>query len=183
MQVKPPDGDRRGDGKSDPPPTWGRILDGAGNAIGHPIEIALVQDERDAGQRWRHRRRGFASRSLQVLWLSRPSNLRRSQFSPWLCSPVCGAALVLFLLGVHAVFLLAFVPVTQTRDRDRSRVRHLRVRITNPREITRPRFNVQVIEQSIIAILRLDLRHSRSRDRRYHQKQSPRLGRPARRQS
>src|SRR4029450_6447411 len=68
---------------------------------------------------------------------------------------------VMFQCGVPALLLPAFVSMPNTRDLDRSAIRHLRVRIPNPCTITRPPFDVQVIEQPIIAILRFDLRNSR----------------------
>src|SRR3954470_12780000 len=46
----------------------------------------------------------------------------------------------------------------KTRYCDLMRVRHLRVRIADPRQVTRSRLHVQVFEQAVIAVLHFYLR-------------------------
>ena len=48
---------------------------------------------------------------------------------------------------------LSHASSSEARDRDRSGIRHFRIRIANPREITRARFHIQIFEQPVIAVL------------------------------
>ena len=56
---------------------------------------------------------------------------------------------------------LRLVLMLETGDRDVPGIRHLRIRITNPREIAGAGFHVQIFKQPIISILSFDLGDAR----------------------
>ena len=161
--------DPRGDRKRNPPPARRRVFDRARDAIGDPIEIALVQDQRDARKWRRDRSGGFAfdhvwccgcAVHFSILCHPEAKTARDSH-----CVILSSVAVTVWgLASLRRLGMLRVITLLlPARDRDRAGIRHLRIRIANPRQVTRPRLHVQIFEQPVISVLRLDLRDARLR--------------------